>query len=226
MAPGSADERLRRLQALAPRAAGEQRREQLVRIAAYIVECEGIDALRHARIAELAGCARPLVYNYFPKKSDLYIAITEAFYQRLDQQFSCEEQYRAVLGVLAGDWRATPAIAALVQEVLDEYGGAGLILRTIPEVNEAFREYHEQLAERYENRWLRYFLELGLSGLRARLLLENCISVARNAVQALAAGDLHRDEALDLALGNMAALIRHETHRARQGAAAGSSNTN
>lgn len=199
--------RLRDIEQL-QRPTGEWRREQLVQIAAYIIEFEGVDELRHARIAELAGCARPLVYRYFPRKSDIYIAISEAFYQRLEERFSCEEQYRVVLGVLDGGSEDALTMESLVWDVIDEFGCAGLILRGVPEINETFREYHEELKRRHEYRWLRYFEELGLSATRAALLLENCIGIVRNVARAYTDGEFDRDTSLSLVLGQMAALIR------------------
>ena len=121
------------LQTLNQRASREERREQLIKVAAYIVEFEGIDALKHARIAELAGCGRPLVYSYFPQKSDLYFAISESFYRRLEERFTCEEQYQAIKGFLAGDHSLSTRLEGLIWDVIDEDGCAGLILRTVPE---------------------------------------------------------------------------------------------
>lgn len=211
-----ANRRLHDIGALRQPSSGEWRREQLVKIAAYIVEFEGLDELRHARIAEIAGCARPLVYKYFPRKSDIYIAISEAFYQRLEERFSCEQQYEVVRGVLDGGSEDAVAMETLIWDVLDEFGCAGLILRSVPEINETFHEYHEELKQRYEYRWLRYFMELDLPEKRAALLLENCVGIARNVARAYMAGDFERDESLHMVLDQMAALIRREVAVAKQ----------
>lgn len=217
MSPVSAEnqrarQRLRELSTAQPRSSSELRREQLVKIAAYVVEFEGLDALKHARIAELAGCARPLVYNYFPKKSDIYLAISEAFYQRLEQRFSCEQQYQAVKGVVDRSIDSAEAIAmeSVIWEVVDEFGCAGLILRCVPEINEAFREYHQELVQRYENRWLRYFQELGIGGLPAKLLLDNCVAICKNIALAYSDGQLGREQAIAMVIQQMSALIRQQ----------------
>ena len=55
--------------------AAESRRRQLLAVAAHIVETEGYEALRMPRVAELAGCARALVYRYFPRRQDFLIAL-------------------------------------------------------------------------------------------------------------------------------------------------------
>lgn len=203
-------ERLYAIESLSQRAASrEERREQLVKAAAYIIEFEGIDALKHVRVAELAGCGRPLVYSYFPRKSDIYLAISESFYQRLEQQFSCEDQYLAVQEALSGDGAMSGSLEAFIWDVIDEYGCAGLILRCVPEINEDFRNYHQQLKERYEYRWLRYFLELGLDETAAALLLDNCTAISKNHAMAYVRGELTRSESLTRVLGSMGSLIKH-----------------
>ncbi len=210
MAQPAQQQRLNAIENLNYRAASrEERRVQLIKVAAYIVEFEGIDALKHARIAELAGCGRPLVYSYFPQKSDIYLAISESFYQRLEQQFSCEEQYQAVRGALSGDSELSSSLESLIWDVIDEYGCAGLILRCVPEINEDFRAYHEELKTRFEFRWLRYFLELGLNELAAELLLDNCTAITKNYAMAYVRGELSRAESLAKVLGNMGSLIKH-----------------
>lgn len=210
MSQAAHQERLNAIDSLSQRAGSrEERREQLVKVAAYIVEFEGIDALKHARIAELAGCGRPLVYSYFPQKSDIYLAISEAFYQRLEQQFSCEDQYLAVQDALSGNDAMSASLESFIWDVIDEYGCAGLILRCVPEINEDFRSYHHQLKERYEYRWLRYFLELGLDATAAELLLDNCTAISKNYAMAYVRGELTRSESLARVLGSMGSLIKH-----------------
>jgi AcrR family transcriptional regulator len=203
-------ERLNAIESLNQRAGSrEERREQLVKVAAYIVEFEGIDALKHVRISELAGCGRPLVYSYFPQKSDIYLAISESFYQRLERQFSCEDQYLAVQGALSGDGSMSSSLEALIWDVIDEYGCAGLILRCVPEINEDFLAYHHQLKARYEYRWRRYFLELGLDETAAGLLLDNCTAITKNFAMAYVRGELTRSDSLARVLGSMGSLIKH-----------------
>lgn len=201
------------LQTLNQRASREERREQLIKVAAYIVEFEGIDALKHARIAELAGCGRPLVYSYFPQKSDLYFAISESFYRRLEERFTCEEQYQAIKGFLAGDHSLSTRLESLIWDVIDEYGCAGLILRTVPELNEDFQNYHRELVSRYEYRWQRYFSELGADELSARLLLDNCTAVTKNFALAYRRGELDRETSLKRTLSALGALVQNDIQR-------------
>lgn len=214
----AASQRLEALQSLPVRSSAGLRREQLVKIAAHIVECEGLDALRHARIAELAGCARPLVYNYFPRRGDILIAISEAFYQRLAERFSCEEQYRALQGALEGSPEAALEMQRLIWDVLDEFGCAGMLLRCSPEISDELRQYHGELRQRHEHRWLRYFEALGLAPLRAQLLLDNCSAISKNAALAYLNGSLAREDSIRLVQGQLAALVRCEIRAARAAA--------
>ena len=75
--------------------AADLRREQLVDIASRLIEVEGIDAVKHTRIAKLAGCTRSLVYHYFPKRSDIFAGINARFYQKLDAIIPVDAQKQA-----------------------------------------------------------------------------------------------------------------------------------
>lgn len=61
----------------------ERRRAQLIRIAAALIETEGIDAVTMASVAELAGCTRTQVHRYFAKREDLLAAVVHDFNDRL-----------------------------------------------------------------------------------------------------------------------------------------------
>ena len=209
-APSAAQQRLALIGHLNQRASREERHTQLVKLASYIVEFEGLDALKHQRLAELAGCGRPLIYSYFPRRSDIYIAVSEAFYQRLDAAFSCEQQYSGLVSGLSGDGRLSAEMEALIWDVVDEYGCGGLILRCIPELNEDFQQYQQTLISRYEYRWLRYFDALGIGDNAARLLLENCTAITKNYALAYGRGELDRPAAISAVLKSLAALISAE----------------
>lgn len=205
--PSRAQQRLAVIGRLNQRASREDRHAQLVKLASYIVEFEGLDALKHQRLAELAGCGRPLVYSYFPRRSDIYIAVSETFYQRLDAAFSCEQQYSGLVSGLSGDSRLSAEMEALIWDVIDDYGCGGLILRCIPELNEDFQQYQQTLTARYEYRWLRYFSELGIDDHSGRLLLENCTAITKNHALAYGRGELDRPAAIARVLKSLAALI-------------------
>jgi DNA-binding transcriptional regulator YbjK len=65
----------------------ERRRSQLIRAAAFVIENEGLDAMRPPRVADVAGCAR-----YFPKRANLLVAVTEEFDQLLQERLAPAEQ--------------------------------------------------------------------------------------------------------------------------------------
>lgn len=206
----AAAQRLAAIAPLSQRASREDRYEQLVKLASYLVEFEGLDALKHQRLAELAGCGRPLIYSYFPRRSDIYVAISEAFYQRLDSALSCEQQYQALVKGLSGDSRESRQMESLIWDVVDEYGCGGLILRCIPVLSDDFQRYQQTLAERYEHRWLRYFAELGIEGERGHWLLDNCTAVTKTYALAYRRQQLDSAEAIARLLKTLAALIRAE----------------
>src|SRR4029453_5265946 len=58
---------------------GERRRAHLLAVAAHLIVVHGVDAVTHAAVADVAGCARTLVYRYFPSREDLLYAILTEF---------------------------------------------------------------------------------------------------------------------------------------------------
>src|SRR5262245_27620168 len=75
----------------------ERRRGALVRAAAHVAVTQGVDAVNHARVAELAECTRTLVYRYFPGREDLLYGIITTFRAYFDAQLDAGDIARAVV---------------------------------------------------------------------------------------------------------------------------------
>lgn len=69
------------------RLSADDRRRQLLRTAASLVEREGVDALELKRLAEEAGVSRPIVYRFFPNRQALIVGLLEDLENDLVRRF-------------------------------------------------------------------------------------------------------------------------------------------
>lgn len=182
------------------------RKLQLVDIASDLISREGLDAVKHATLAELAGCTRALVYRYFPRKSDIYIAITESYYEEFDRLLSVEEQQYAIASG-EDDPSASRRVFTLLFEVMDKHGIAASILANTPALSKELQAYDSEIKRRYQQRWLSAFEQLGLVGVQAELLITHCTSIMINTYYCFLNGDISRDNAIDEVQHTVAALI-------------------
>jgi AcrR family transcriptional regulator len=83
-------ERPRRRRLRAP-----QRRENLLDVAAALIEAHGIDKLRMETLAAAAGVSKPVAYDHFPDRSALIAALIERYSKRLLNSVGVELQNAA-----------------------------------------------------------------------------------------------------------------------------------
>lgn len=188
------------------RSTAEERREQLLRIARKIIETEGVEALRPTRVAELAGCTRPLIYQYFPSREDIFIAITEELYQVLEAE-SEAQNVGVIPAVAQGNSDPIRAVVEALWAHLDRHGPAALILRSTPEISVDFRRYLERLRDSYDTRWRRGFLDMGLDEAQADLALEVLFKGSKVIALQHFEGRFDRAEAIDRTIGMIAGLL-------------------
>lgn len=156
--------------------AGGRRRQQIISIAREIIENEGVEAMSMGRIAELAGCARPLVYRYFATREDLFFAITEEFYEGLDRRVTLGEQQQAIVESSAD---RLPTGNPVLQAIWDEVEANGPAAFILSELSPDLAEHHRVIREKYEIRWFAVLLELGLDETQATVLLDLLVSVVK-----------------------------------------------
>lgn len=184
---------------------GRRRRQQLIRAAAYAIESEGLDAMRMPRVAELAGCARSLVYRYFPRREDLFVAVIAEFYELLEERLPPDAQAAGMRALTDRD-AARPLLEA-IWDVIAEIGAGGLILSASPRLG---AELHDRLAEvatRFETRWLAPLRERGLSEIEAALVARSAMALLTELLLRSRNGELTRDEAIDLGQRALAGAI-------------------
>ncbi len=185
------------IKAIHIKGAADLRQDQLVEIAAELIESEGIDAVKHSRIASLAGCTRSLVYHYFPKRADIFAAISARFYAALDELMSKDEQRVALRKNLEGVKDPSLLLFNIMFDLLDKGHWAALILRTTPELSTDFGTYVDSVHDEYDLRWTSVFADrFNLSAVDSAILLENTINVTRTLFLFYRKGLLSRDDAV------------------------------
>jgi len=171
------------------------RKMQLVDIASELIDQQGLDAVKHSALAELAGCTRALVYRYFPKKSDIFIAITEAYYEEFDQLLGVEEQQLAI-SMSQVDIDANHQLFSLLFDVMEKRGVAASVLLNTPALSPELKVYDSEIKRRYQQRWLTAFEPMNIVGIEAELLIANCSSIATNIYCFYLNKDITRSEAI------------------------------
>jgi len=199
------------------RATAEIRRDQLLEIASRVVETEGVEALRPTRVAEIAGCTRPLIYQYFPRREDLFIAITEKLYKALDASLGVGLQRRIIPAASRGEVAPARRFMNRILDYIDEHGPAALILRSTPEISSEFGVYLRRIREAYEQRWLEGFMGLGLDGAQADLMLETFIVVTKILAMQYLGGRIDRETAITRQLTTVGGMLQIVGARAAAG---------
>jgi AcrR family transcriptional regulator len=188
---------------LALEAHGERRRSQLIRAAAFVIESEGVDAMRPPRVAEVAGCARSLVYRYFPRRDDLFVAVTEEFGHRLEQKLAPAEQAAGMQSL--GDADASRPLLEAISDVIEELGVAGLILHATPRLGSQHSAELGSLTRRIEARWAEPLRASGLGQIESILVVRSAVALL---TELHARDDIDRKAAIELGRRALAALVR------------------
>ena len=189
--------------ALEPHA--DRRRRQLILAASQLIEADGVDAMRMPRVAELAGCARSLVYHYFPTREALFVAVLEHFHERLALRLAPAAQL-AGLRMLADPDAARPLLEALWDTVA-EIGAGGLLLRASPRIAAALNDRLLEVAERFDGRWLAAFRTLGLGEVEAGLAYRAAMALHTELLARHRRGEITRDQAIALGQRALAGLV-------------------
>ena len=197
--------------AAAPRALepqGDRRRRQLLEVAAHLVVREGVEAARMGRIADLAGCARPLVYHYFATREDLLLALVLDAEERFERAGIWPEIDRAIASLAAPDasqlelaerFLRMPWIAERDEGIL-----AGLTLRLRLHTSRDFAGHAERVRERSGARWRRPLRELGLSDEQASAVEECAVALLGRALR----DGLRRDAEIATGVRALSHLVR------------------
>jgi AcrR family transcriptional regulator len=185
--------------------ASERRRQQLIRAAAFLIETEGTDALRIPRVAELAGCARTLVYRYFPSREDLFVAVIEEFYENLGRRLSPNAAAAGMRSLT--DREAAQPLLEAIWDSITEVGAAGLILYASPRLGAELADRFAEVSAQQEKLWLVPLRERGLSEIAAALVSRSAAAMLTEFIARARSGEITRDAALELGQRALAGMI-------------------
>ena len=178
--------------------AAELRRDQLTEIASQLIEEEGIDAVKHTRIAKLAGCTRSLVYHYFPKRSDIFAGINARFYEALDALMPVADQQAALLENVDGAKDRSIVLFNVLFDLLEQGHWGSMILRTTPELSADFASFVDSIHDEFEMRWIRVIAErFGMSDVEGELFFQHSMNIMRTLFLFYRRGQLTREEAIE-----------------------------
>ena len=187
------------------RSAAEARRDQLLDIARKVIETEGVEALRPTRVAELAGCTRPLIYQYFPRREDIFIAITEELYAALAG--GPDSPATVVQRAAQGDTEPALGVVRRLWDYIDRRGPAALILRSTPEISSEFAIYLRSMRDSHDQAWLEACLALGMDAERAQLVVEMFVSIMKVLAMQHLEGRIDRSTAMERHVRAAAAMV-------------------
>lgn len=177
---------------------GQRRRAQLVRVAAMLIERDGVDNLRMAGVAKAAGCARQVVHTYFARREDLLRAVLVEFDTVLQQKLGD-------LDALVMDTSTFgPAeleawgrrVAGAAWDLVESEGPAGLMLMVSSHVNPVITEQGAQLRQPFVERWMSYVEGILPAKIDAEIMVELWLTVFSRLVLKWRAGEITRDEGI------------------------------
>ena len=194
---------------LAIESSAERRRRQLTRVASHLIETDGVDAVQMERIAELAGCSRPLVYRYFHGRDELLAAVLGHFEDSLDEVLDVTLQARGWEALSHGSGGGTAAVQLLssIWDCVAECGLGGWVLRTTADLNPNLRDRLRVSFDRFDQRWMEPMTAGGLTELQASLVFRAAAAMVTELLRRWRAGTLDRDAAIQLGVRNTLHLI-------------------
>ncbi|TDT33711.1 TetR/AcrR family transcriptional regulator [Naumannella halotolerans] len=123
----------------------EQRRQQLLEVAGAVFSTKGYHATVMDDIAEAAGVSKPVLYQHFPSKLELYFALLDSSAEQVISMISLEMQ-----STEDNAERVTSAISAFFNYVNDNQAFRLIFESDLipdPQVSDRFWQMHTRLAE-------------------------------------------------------------------------------
>lgn len=197
---------------------GARRRAQLTLAAAHIIAAEGLSACDHARVAEVSGATRPLVYKYFPKREDLLFAVLLAADEAQDRKASPDIVARGIEGLARGSGEVpSDDTAALLDHYVGPPGAgttdrdlsvAGITITRAMMVENLLGAHAAAFAERLQRRWIAPLRRIGLGEAESRVALVCLIALINDGELQVIAGEIDPAEAQRLFLRTANAIVQ------------------
>jgi AcrR family transcriptional regulator len=185
----------------------ERRRAHLVAVTAHVIATYGVDAVNHTLVAELAGCARTLVYKYFSRREDMLHAVLEAFddgRERLDLRHHSQRVIAAGRGARTKE----PSVGRARLEQLwqpDDWTPEALELRLavltlIRDVHlgAALGDHQAELETWIDERLHQPMRQLGLGPIQVKIVVDGILALQHHVTEAGLHGEITREDAIDL----------------------------
>jgi len=187
-----------RLEARVPRMPRDQRRGQLLDAAKRGFSAKGYHAAAMDDIADLAGVSKPVLYQHFPSKLDLYLALLDASCDRLvevveEALTSTEDNADRVVATMGAFYDFVNSASGEFRFVFEsDLTGEGEVQTRLWQVNNRIADAIAQVITE----------DTDLSPERAKLLAISLVGIAqvsaRYWVSAGITKQIHLDEAKDL----------------------------
>jgi AcrR family transcriptional regulator len=169
-----------------------------------------VDAVSHATVAEVAGCARSLVYRYFSQRQDIFYALLEAVRDARTKRITVDDVDQWLVGLTKVRGRRVPRV---VRDYMDriwppdewvpgplEFRLAAVTLARDPRLPELIGSHADDQRHARDISFLQPLLRLDLTPRQANLVAEIMLTIEQQTCRAGLAGDLTRDEAIDQAV--------------------------
>jgi AcrR family transcriptional regulator len=178
----------------------------LIEATARILVSEGFDRVSTNRIAEVAGVSVGSLYQYFPSKEALVVAVVERHNREIMRivrgalaeigSLSIEEAVRTLVAVAIQGHRVDPKLHCVLAEQIPRTGGLENVEAVNREAHAAFRDYLESRKDE---------LAVADVGLAAFVCATSIEALAHNAV--LHRADMSSVEAVDALIDETTRLI-------------------
>jgi len=183
----------------------DERRRQLLTVAAAILTAQGVEHVQITEVAERADVSRPLVYRLFPTRRSLVQALLEDFVAKLSERF-----HQALLQALPGtlDGITESFVQACCAAIEQEGAGPWLLLDARGADPELARLGRQILAELLRP-WQRRLGELtALPPRRAANVMWVVVAAGRAALDGWIEGTVSRRAAVADATRAVSALLQ------------------
>ena len=174
----------------------ELRRAQLLLVAKELILSEGVEALRHATVAERAGVTRAVIYRYFPTQADFFVAIGDEFMDALKQRLSLTEQVEAVRSSMNSNYAAAEIYFDVVFSVIEDKGPASLMLLMEPDLNPKLKRIWGEVSVQQYSQWLHESAGVTLSAIDSQLLMQLGKMTTLTVFKFYRAGEISRNDAV------------------------------
>lgn len=183
----------------------DQRRRQLLRVAADLMTGHGVDRVQFAEVAAAAGVTRQLVYRFFASRQALILAVLDDYAADVTQRFG-HGAARSIPGNLDEVTRVfVEAVCDTIEakgagpwELLDSKGPD-------PEVARRGREIQERIIAPWRARIAE---PLGVSEPEAAILARMIVAAGRAVLEQWYNGALSREQAVRTATRGVSALLQ------------------